>query len=148
MISWWDNQVGHQKKKRLKKNQNELSILPDYFTGSPNSAGVRWDFEFIGECMKVNKIHPAFHFLTIHRLGLKGQCSFSMKNPPRVTTFVFEDVTQSMSTYETHQSAIVLGCYMSGSSLLLLPYWKTRRPWGWGWPGPERWIVQFHASKL
>ena len=27
--------------------------------------------------MKVNKIHPAYHFLTIHRLGLKGQCSFS-----------------------------------------------------------------------
>ena len=54
--------------------------------------------------MKVNKIHPAFHFLTIHRLGLKGQCSFSMKNPPRVTTFVFEDVTQSMSTYETHHA--------------------------------------------
>ena len=26
--------------------------------------GVRWDFEFITECMKINKTRPKFHFLT------------------------------------------------------------------------------------
>ena len=24
--------------------------------------GVHWDFEFIGECMNLNKVHPTFHF--------------------------------------------------------------------------------------
>ena len=33
-------------------------------TDSPNSVGVRWDFEFIRECMKLNKIRPKFHFWT------------------------------------------------------------------------------------
>ena len=71
--------------------------------------------------MKLNKIHPTgtFQFFTVHRLGLKGQCSFSMKNPPRIIIFVFQDVNQSESRYEMHQSAIVLACYMPGSSLLL-----------------------------
>ena len=36
----------------------------DCSTVGPNSVGVLWDFEFIRECMKTNKIHPKFHFLT------------------------------------------------------------------------------------
>ena len=32
-------------------------------------------------------------------------------------------------------------CCVPGSSLLPLPYWKARRPWGWGW-----WISFFHKD--
>ena len=36
----------------------------DCSTVGPNSVGVLRDVEIIRECMKTNKIHPKFHFLT------------------------------------------------------------------------------------
>ena len=30
--------------------------------GSPDSVGFRWDFEFISQCIKINKTRPKFHF--------------------------------------------------------------------------------------
>ena len=33
-------------------------------SGSPNSVEVCWNFEFIGEYMKINKTRSKFHFLT------------------------------------------------------------------------------------
>ena len=36
-------------------------------SGSPNSVEVCWDFEYIRECMKINKIRSKFHFFKKNR---------------------------------------------------------------------------------
>ena len=38
------------------------SFFVGWCTGGRNSAGFRWDWEFISECMKINKIRPKFLF--------------------------------------------------------------------------------------
>ena len=45
-------------------------------TGSPNSVGVRWDFECIRECMKINKICPEFKFFYKNRIKNYSPCVF------------------------------------------------------------------------
>ena len=49
-------------------------LLLTFSTGVPNSVGVRWDF--IRECMKINKIRPKFHFLTKKRNKNDSPCVF------------------------------------------------------------------------
>ena len=47
--------------KNIQSRHNEF-CKADGATGSPNSVGVCWQFEFIRECMKINKIRLVFVF--------------------------------------------------------------------------------------
>ena len=48
-------------------------------------------------------------------------------------------VSQSRSMKE-----LVLGCSVPGSSFLMLPLWKTRRPWG---QGCSACVVFYHVTR-
>ena len=50
------------------------TCVPPFFagwcTGSPNSVVFRWDFEFISQCIKINKTRPKFHFFFFTKIEI------------------------------------------------------------------------------
>ena len=69
-------------------------------TGNPNSVGVHWDFEFIREWRKINRICPKFHFLT--KTEIKNDSPFAFRI--------------------LHAQSPHLGCFSSCTDLLILSY--------------------------
>ena len=56
------------------------TCVPPFFAGgcpgSPDSVGFRWDFEFISQCIKINKTRPKFHFFSFFLTKIEISCLF------------------------------------------------------------------------